>query len=374
MKHLCSIAILWVLCLSIISCEEKPLPLPSEDQVDFYLDGEIDGKSLKIDAGKQGYYMYTRRERNPDNLWIFEGQLSQVDCLGCPNSFAVEFRDVEARPENGPFDIPAIFRPKSYPFSYAPSLGPVLFKVNYQTQVSGGTNPVLQWTFGDGSTSNELNPVRFYEAISGNSFEVCLEAADGQNCESQICNEVRLDLNACKVDFSAEIDSGLNYVKFESQIQGAAPIQYAWSFGDGNTSTLPDPGVIYQTKGRYKTELMITDANGCMTSYSRLVSTDPNQCTFNFDYEVEQVTSPDSLQFGHVRVLWWDENGQLYRSDWSQQDSASNFEITEVLDYQQNELGQPTLRLGLKLNCRLSNGDHEVRLENANAYLGVALP
>ncbi|MEM6343087.1 MAG: PKD domain-containing protein [Bacteroidota bacterium] len=374
MKNLSFFIVLGGMCLSLLSCQEKPLPLPSEGEVDFYLDGQIDGQAIRLDAGKKGYYMYTRRERNINNLWIFEGQLSPVDCQECPNSFAIEFRDVDIRPDNGGFDIPSIFQPKSYPFAFAPSLGPVLFKVSYQTHASGGNNPLLQWTFGDGSTSNELNPIRFYEEISGNSYEVCLSATDGQNCESQICNEVRLDLEACKVDFVAEIDTGLNYVKFESQIQGAAPIQYNWSFGDGNSSNQADPGVIYQTKGRYKAELNIIDANGCRASYSRLVSTDPNQCTYNFDYQLEQVTSPDSMQFGHVRVLWWDENGQLYRSDWSQQDSESKIEITEVLDYQDNELGQPTLRLGLDLNCRLSNGDHEVRLENAKAFIGVALP
>ncbi|MFK7921704.1 MAG: PKD domain-containing protein [Bacteroidia bacterium] len=374
MKHLSLIGTLWIISLSLTSCEEKPLPKPFEDQVDFFLEGEIDGKAIRLDAGKQDYYMYTQRERNQDNLWLFKGQLSPVNCQGCPGSFAIEFRDVDIRPDNGPFNIPSIFRVKSYDFAFAPSLGPQFYQVNYQSQSSGGNNPILQWTFGDGSTSTELNPVRYYEQVDGTSFEVCLTASDGVSCESQICNEVRLTANSCKADFSTIIDTSLNSVKFESQIQGDGSIQYNWMFGDGSSSTFADPIYLYPLAGRYQAQLQIEDADGCIATHSRLISSDPDICTHNFSYEVEKVSSPDSMQFGHIRVLWWDENGQLYRSDWSQQDTESNFEVTEVLDYQNNELDQPTLRLGLKLNCWLSNGDHEVRLKNATAYLGVALP
>ncbi|MEL6592637.1 MAG: PKD domain-containing protein, partial [Bacteroidota bacterium] len=174
--------------------------------------------------------------------------------------------------------------------------------------------------------------------------------------------------------FLAQIDSGLNSVSFESQSIGKGELEYLWKFGDGNSSTLAEPTYFYSNAGRYLSQLKITDQDGCESFHNRLLSTDPTLCTHNFTYDVSEVTSPDSLQFGHVRVLWWDKDGVLYRSDWSSQDDESQFKVNEILEYDENELGFPTVRLGLEINCRLSNGDHEIFANGIQAYLGVALP
>ncbi|MEL7340092.1 MAG: PKD domain-containing protein [Bacteroidota bacterium] len=374
MRLLIAAMALLAITLGGVGCQPNNLPPSVDDEVDFFVLGQIDGKAIKLEAGKEDYYMHTRRERSTDNIWRFQGTLSQTRCLDCPESFAIEIRDARIRPDNDGFDLGAVFKTKNYPFAFAPSLGPRLYQVNFQSQSSGGNTPLLQWTFGDGTTSNEANPTRFYEQIPGQRFEVCLQAADGGTCETQVCNDVILDIDHCQANFTMQIDTAFNRVRFENQSSGSGELSYQWQFGDGGSATIAEPTYFYSSSGRYLSKLSISDQDGCEATYSQQVSTDPDLCTHNFSYTISEATSPDSLQFGHVRVLWWDANGVLYRSDWSSQDGESRFQITEILDYDDNELGQPSIRLGLEIVCRLSNGDHEIVAKGLQAYLGVALP
>ena len=50
-------------------------------------------------------------------------------------------------------------------------------------------------------------------------------------------------------------------VAFDSTVIGATPLTYNWSFGDGGTSSLPDPTHVYAATGCYTATLTV--ANGC---------------------------------------------------------------------------------------------------------------
>ncbi|MEL6844970.1 MAG: hypothetical protein AAFP02_17320, partial [Bacteroidota bacterium] len=169
-----AVAVLLAIMLVGAGCQQNELPPSAQDDVDFFVSGIIDGQPVKLEAGKQAYYMHTRRERSTGNIWRFTGTLSPTNCLDCPESFAIEIRDANVRAENEPFDLGAVFKTKEYPFAFAPSLGPRLYQVDFNSQSKGGNNPILQWTFGDGSSSIEANPTRFYEQIPGQVYEVCL--------------------------------------------------------------------------------------------------------------------------------------------------------------------------------------------------------
>lgn len=44
---------------------------------------------------------------------------------------------------------------------------------------------------------------------------------------------------------------------------------YYWDFGNGNTSTLKDPGYAYPKCGNYKISLMVTDANNVISTTTK---------------------------------------------------------------------------------------------------------
>lgn len=66
-----------------------------------------------------------------------------------------------------------------------------------------------------------------------------------------------------------------NFVSFNNQSNNA--ISHYWSFGDGNSSTLTNPGHTYSNPGTYQVSLMVTNECGISsTSYSVIIISPPS--------------------------------------------------------------------------------------------------
>lgn len=111
---------------------------------------------------------------------------------------------------------------------------------------SGGADAYL-WDFGDGGTSTETNPVHAYTETG--SFTVTLEA----------CNAFGCDTAAAPFEVLSPPEAGFTYtaallaVTFTNTSTGAD--SYRWDFGDGITSTLPNPEHTYGSAGTYTVTL-----------------------------------------------------------------------------------------------------------------------
>jgi PKD repeat protein len=66
-----------------------------------------------------------------------------------------------------------------------------------------------------------------------------------------------------------------NLVYFMSFPNGVAPYSYSWVFSDGSTSTLQNPSVTFTNGGLNWGNVTVTDANGCVSSYTTSVQTAP---------------------------------------------------------------------------------------------------
>ena len=131
--------------------------------------------------------------------------------------------------------------------------------VNF-TNASAPIPDSVKWSFGDGSISNILNPVKTYG--SNGTYTVTMLAYYG-SCKDSAVRLVTVspaadisfttaDTTACKAPHS---------VIFQNTTTGAT--SYAWNFGDGNTSTLANPTHTYTTAGSFTVTLIATNANGC---------------------------------------------------------------------------------------------------------------
>jgi PKD repeat protein len=66
-------------------------------------------------------------------------------------------------------------------------------------------------------------------------------------------------------------------VAFGAQISGGtAPYRYAWTFGDGGSSTLPAPDHTFVTSGTYNVSVNVTDATGASATGGLTVRVSPN--------------------------------------------------------------------------------------------------
>lgn len=129
------------------------------------------------------------------------------------------------------------------------------------------------WTFGDGYSSNELNPTHFYSATG--VYLVCLKVTifNGEECcTREICKEIKIE-KPCEGD--CEIRAEINYkidprnceVLFGTDIiYTGLPIgTWFWDFGDGTTGTGSNPTHQYAGPGVYKVcvTLFANDRDKC---------------------------------------------------------------------------------------------------------------
>jgi gliding motility-associated-like protein len=136
------------------------------------------------------------------------------------------------------------------------------------TSISDGTLPTVTyfWDFGDGNTSTATNPMHIYSGTG--PFNVTLTATSQNGCVDdtiRLLNTISPEPQAAFL-WPANVCLGSN-AQFTDQsvAPGSSVTQWAWDFGDGNTSTIQNPGHIYAAPGTYTVTLNVTSAAGCAT-------------------------------------------------------------------------------------------------------------
>ena len=125
---------------------------------------------------------------------------------------------------------------------------------------SSPTPSAITWTFGDGTSSTQLKPVKKY--TTAGTYEIKMLANFG-TCKDSSFNTIEI-LPGPTAAFTADDSThcGTPFtVNFKTQAINAA--SYQWSFGDNTTSTLADPEHTYNSFGNFTVQLVVTGANGC---------------------------------------------------------------------------------------------------------------
>jgi len=134
--------------------------------------------------------------------------------------------------------------------------------VQFTDQSTGASS--WSWNFGDGATSTDANPIHIYG--SGGSFTVTLTVSNaaGPNTKTRVGYiTVAAPPLAPGADFTANPLSGsvpLN-VQFSDQSTGS-PSAWAWSFGDGGTSSQRNPSHTYTAAGNFTVSLTVSNSSG----------------------------------------------------------------------------------------------------------------
>jgi PKD repeat protein len=133
------------------------------------------------------------------------------------------------------------------------------------TDQSTGTITQWAWDFGDGTTSNEQNPLHTYAAAGSYTVTLVVTGSSGSMDDQSQMVDVAAPFEA---SFTAQ-PSDLN-VQFTETSAGA--VSWTWDFGDGNASNEQNPLHTYATEGSYTVTLTATDANGRSDDFSSEVT------------------------------------------------------------------------------------------------------
>ncbi|OUV76091.1 MAG: hypothetical protein CBC83_00995 [Flavobacteriales bacterium TMED123] len=125
------------------------------------------------------------------------------------------------------------------------------------------------WDFGDGTTSYLQNPTHIY-AIAG-IYNVLLETSINGNCESdkmifgaiEVFDKPNISFNAIE-KFSCDTPF---IVDFTDQTLGVG--SWSWDFGNGLTSNLQSPSVLYDSIAAYTVSLSVVDVNSCTNTLTK---------------------------------------------------------------------------------------------------------
>jgi len=147
-------------------------------------------------------------------------------------------------------------------FSASPTSGKVPLEVTFADESSNAPTSWL-WAFGDGTTSTAQHPVHTY-ATAG-SYTVTLTAANADGSDAEIKTDY-ITVNALAppgAGFSATPTSGKLPLEVTFTDESSnAPTSWAWTFGDGATSTAQHPVHTYGGAGTYTVTLTATNDDG----------------------------------------------------------------------------------------------------------------
>ena len=175
------------------------------------------------------------------------------------------------------------------------------------TNLSPGSPGYFYWSFGDGGTSNAVNPVHTY--LNNGWYSVCLTIIDSiQGCSDTFCDSVYAgnSTSGCSADFITYDSLGTYYFMPLNNMYS----NYYWTFGDGTISYATYPTHIYSSNGAYTVCLTVTDsALNCTDTWcDSVVIQNGSGCQAYFSYTVDTTTNTVNFtnlsQGGYTYVNW----------------------------------------------------------------------
>ncbi|PDV97124.1 PKD domain-containing protein [Candidatus Chloroploca asiatica] len=146
-------------------------------------------------------------------------------------------------------------------FTAVPTEGVAPLLVQF-TDTSTGTITTRTWAFGDGGTSTAPNPAHRYTTPGSYTVTLTVDGPGGQHTTTRP-NAITVTPPAPVAAFTAVPTEGVAplVVQFTDTSTGTITA-HTWAFGDGGTSTAPNPAHRYTTPGSYTVTLTVDGPGG----------------------------------------------------------------------------------------------------------------
>jgi PKD repeat protein len=148
-------------------------------------------------------------------------------------------------------------------------LGEDLQLTNTSVDIAGGV-----WDFGDGRTSDELNPTINYDSV-GTYIISFTGFSELNECPATVITTIEVGALP-QLTLAAVDSSGCSpfTTRFSNTVANPGTLTYSWTFDDGtNASNQANPEHTFEEPGIYIPRLQVTDAAGCQsdTFLSRII-------------------------------------------------------------------------------------------------------
>ncbi|WP_317897331.1 PKD domain-containing protein [Aurantibacillus circumpalustris] len=208
-------------------------------------------------------------------------------------------------------DFITIFPPPNLVFSPPSNCVNTVVQFTNTSNIGVGTITGYTWTLGNGPTSNLINPTNTY--LTNGTYTITLTGISNQGCMSNLTQTLGI-FPPPVVSFSAAPLCDINGTSFtpatSTAIASGTLATYLWNFGDGGTSTLPNPTHVYLAPGIYTVNLFALSDHNCPATLSNtfLISPSPtvafattsvHACSQNFTF-----TNNSAISSGPITFTW----------------------------------------------------------------------
>ncbi|MES2774506.1 MAG: PKD domain-containing protein [Bacteroidota bacterium] len=147
--------------------------------------------------------------------------------------------------------------------------------VSFLNVTAGSGTFTYSWDFGDGTGSNQANPVHNYTTFG--KFTVKLIATSSYGCSNVITKVNHVVVDTVLTDFSFPAQVCINSPVLFNNLSAPVSVNSSWNFGDGTGSTVFRPSKQYSAPGTYGVVLTNRFANGCVDSIRKnlIIATNP---------------------------------------------------------------------------------------------------
>lgn len=151
--------------------------------------------------------------------------------------------------------------------------------VSFSNTTSGGSGTLTyQWTFGNGNTSNFVDPpAQTYNQLG--NYTVTLTATDSVGCSASASRTVRVGPPVANFVIKDTVCLGTQVIINNTSEIGV----YAWTFGAGAnpaTSQEANPQVVFETPGPRNITLTVTGLGNCVATVTRPVYVEDARALF----------------------------------------------------------------------------------------------
>lgn len=354
-----------LIVLGLFSCKKKDYPASEvTEESPFYVNANINSIPVHLKVGSNNYYMFSSNKQDSANVYSFIGELKPSNCNNCNNSIQIKINDFKVSSTNASVQIDSSLHVGLYTYDGLPQYAVKFASIFNQTASS------YLWNFGDTQISTLANPTHTFNSAGNYSISLKINSTNG--CQQYISNFEKINnfSKNCKISVTGD---SLKTIKFASSVQGVAPFNYLWQFGDGSTSNLTNPTHTYFYDGTYPITLRVIDASNDTTfaKYNAATPTNPMPCLTN--YSITSITQIlNSLALSKITIHWTDENGILYSSNSPLQPNSSFFKIISIENYDNNEKNEKTKKIKVAFKCNVYNGTAMKTIDNAEAVIAVS--
>ncbi len=187
---------------------------------------------------------------------------------------------------------------------------------------NAGTLTKYEWDFGDGTTSNQINPQKAYTATG--FYSVSLKVTSSTGCtQSEFKGRFIRVLSGVIASFKDPVTQACKppyNLTFLNETSGPGTVSYNWDFGNGNTSTVKDPGLAVTTTTPLNVQLIAQSDLGCSDTIKRTVAVNSTLTTF---------TGSDSACL-NAPVTFQNTSQASLTSKWTFSDGNSSSQLPSV--------------------------------------------